>query len=568
MRAISCLLVVVFLAVSAAQAALDISEIGVGARPLGMGKAYVGLADDASAIFMNPAGLAQNDQLNIVSMSGQMLNDVNYVMLGAAQNTPIGKFGVGYINAGVGSIPLTSLTGSGSSLEVVQYDSTSYSSSQIVLSYGSKLSRFLKNGAGQNISLGLNLKFLQQGFSGGGTAMQGASGSGMDADLGAMWEPNNWLSLGLNLQNFLPASLGGQFTWTKNSVVEGIPLVVRLGSKFSVLGTTGLKKNVDQRLDLMVDYEKSNSLNRPGVFHLGVEYAPLEMISLRAGIDQKPKATEAGIGVDNNLTAGVGFLFAGFAFDYAYHQFGDLSENSSHFFSIGYRGEEKGKERNKERAKAEKRQSTIPVPEVVVAKQLKNFPDVPSDYWAQKPIEYLATINIMDGYSDGMFKPTKQITRGEMAVLLVKAKGFSVGQEIKVKFSDVSLQSYEAPYVSLAVERKYIEGFPDGAFEPEQRITRAEAASIMARFCGLYQKPKLQQKPYVDVKTDHWAAPAIAATKELGLFEYIGGKAFGPNLYLTRAEAAEMISKTPFAKEQIKKLISEQSAAPTVKPEE
>ncbi|MDD4179746.1 MAG: S-layer homology domain-containing protein [Candidatus Margulisbacteria bacterium] len=567
MRAISCLLVVVFLAVSAAQAALDISEIGVGARPLGMGKAYVGLADDASAIFMNPAGLAQNDQLNIVSMSGQMLNEVNYIMLGAAQNTPIGKFGVGYVNAGVGSIPLTRLTGSGSSLEVEQYDTASYSSSQIILSYGSKLNRFMKNGFGQNIYLGLNLKFLQQGFSGGGTTMQGASGSGMDADLGAMWEPNNWLSLGLNLQNFLPASFGGQFTWTKNSVVEGIPLVVRLGSKFSVLGTTGLKKNVDQRLDLMVDYEKSNSLNRPGVFHLGVEYAPLEMISLRAGIDQKPKATETGIGVDNNLTAGVGFLFAGFAFDYAYHQFGDLSENSSHFFSIGYRGAERGKERNKERAKAEKRQSTIPVPEVVVAKQLKSFPDVPSDYWAQKPIEYLATLNIMDGYSDGMFKPTKQISRGEMAVLLVKAKGFSVGQEIKVKFSDVSLQSYEAPYVSLAVERKYIEGFPDGSFEPDQRITRAEAASIMARFCGLYQKPKLQQKPYVDVKPDHWAAPAIAADKAIGLFEYIGGKAFGPNLYLTRAEAAEMISKTPFAKEQIKKLISEQSAAP-VKPEE
>src|SRR3989338_3520500 len=107
MRNAGFILLLILLLGGAAAAAIDLSEIGVGARPLGMGKAYAGKADDASAIFLNPAGLAKNDALNIVSMSGSMHSDVNYIMLGASDISPLGKFGLGYVNASVGSIPLT-----------------------------------------------------------------------------------------------------------------------------------------------------------------------------------------------------------------------------------------------------------------------------------------------------------------------------------------------------------------------------------------------------------------------------------------------------------------------------
>lgn len=543
MKVVSFLLVIVCLISSAAFAALDLSEIGVGARPLGMGKAYVGLADDASAIFVNPAGLSQNKNLNIVSMGGTMLGDVGYVLLGASEDSPFGKLGIGYVNASVGSIPLTHLVGSGSSLEAQQYASTDYSSSLLLFSYGSKLSRFLRGGAGDNVALGATLKIFSQGFSGGGTPMQDATGSGMDADLGLMWKTNSWMTWGLVFQNFLPENFGGKFNWQRNSVTEGIPMVTRIGGRFNW-----------QKVDFCLDYESSRGSNWPSVYHAGLEYRPLEVLALRAGVDQKPKATESGIGADNNLTAGVGLLFAGFTFDYAYHQFGELSENTTHFFSVGYRGVEKGGV--KEGATTEKKKPTIPLPEIVSKPGLKTFPDVPENYWARKPIEYLSTLGIMDGYDDGEFKPTKEITRGEMAVLLVKAKGFTVGKEIKIKFKDVPLQSFEAPYVSLAVERKYVKGFPDGTFHPEKRVTRAEAATVLARFSGLYMKPKVKEKVYPDLPANHWASPAVAAAKEIGLFDYIGDRGFGPKMYLTRAEAAEIISKTPFAKQQIEKLIS------------
>ena len=554
MKFISCLLIAVALFSSTVYAALDLSEIGVGARPLGMGKAFVGAADDASAIFLNPAGLSRNDDLNLVSMTGNMLGDVRYVMLGASDISPLGKFGFGYVNASVGGIPITTITGSGSTAAIVQTDSTDYSSSVLFFSYGSKLSRFLKNGAGGNVALGLNLKYFLQGFTGGGAAMQDATGVGMDADLGFIWDVNRSVSLGLNFQNFLPTGFGGRFIWQRNQLVEGIPLTTRGGGLFKLIGPDGWRQNGDQRLDLALDYENSSAQNRPAVMHAGLEYSPLEAIYLRAGMDQKPKATETGTGVDNNLTAGVGLMLGGFSFDYAYHQFGDLSDNTTHFFSLGYRGEEKMKD--KVRKKGDKKKPVIPLAEVTAKPQLQSFIDVPDDYWAQKPIVYLATLGIMDSYDDGTFRPTREMTRGEMAVLLIKAKGFSVGKEVHVRFPDIPLQRYEAPYVSLAVERRYINGYPDGKFHPETRITRAEAAAIMARFSGLYVKPKVNEQVFPDLPVTHWASPSIAATKEKGFFEYIAGKGFGPNLYLTRAEAAEIISKTPFAKDKIEELIS------------
>ncbi|MFH1386063.1 MAG: PorV/PorQ family protein [bacterium] len=507
-----------------AMAALDLSEIGVGARPLGMGKAFLALADDASAIFTNPAGLAQNKERNFTSMSGTLLGEINYVMFGAAENFPFGKLGLGVVNAGVGDIPIMSLTGSGSTLEAVQTGTTSYNSSLISLAYGSKLSRFLRNKAGDNISLGLDLKFFLQGFSGGGTAMQDATGRGMDADLGLLWEANRWLNLGVNFQNFLPATFGGKFTWQKNSVIEGIPMVTKLGSRIKLIGVTGLRQDPDKSLELMVDYDNNGGLNRPSVFHLGLEYSPLEMLVLRCGVDQKPRAGESGVGVDNNLTAGVGFVVNGFTFDYAYHQYGDLAGNTTNFFSIGYKGEDRVKERAK--AKLEKKKPVIPVPEIIAKPEVKTFYDVPDDYWAKKPIEYLATLKVMPGFADKSFKPNQEITRGELLVIMKNAKG--------------------------PVAAKYLNG---GA--PNKIVTRGEMAVVMARFCGAYVKPKLSHNPYPDVPKKYWAAPAISATKNLGLFAYIVGKGFGPEIKVTRAEAAEIISKTPPVKKQIEKLISQ-----------
>ncbi|MFH1542730.1 MAG: S-layer homology domain-containing protein [bacterium] len=526
----------------------DIGEIGVGARSLGVGNATTTGLDDASSIFTNPAALALNSDLNILSMNGSLLTDVNYLVVGLSNTAPIGRVGVGYINASLGAIPITRLTGTGSTAAVEQSGTTNYSSSILMLSYGSQLSRFLR-GKADNISFGLRLKYFLQGFNEGGTSMIDANGVGMDADLGLLWQVNDWSRLGLNLVNFLPERYGGRFIWTLRNVTESIPFSWKLGASFDILGKYALKAS-PQHLRLMFDYEKQGENGRPAVIHAGVEYWPTTILALRAGLDQKPKASEAGIGVDNNLTAGIGLRYFGFTFDYAFHQFGELTENTTHFFSIGYRGVADDDSPYGQNG----RSGILPLAEVVPKPILSSFTDLPEDYWAKRPIEYMASLGIMGGYTDKTFRPENAISRGELAAIMVKAKDFKLDRDAKSNFKDVA--GWQAPYVDKAVERNYIKGVSETEFQPNRGITRAEAAVVFARYAGLYVKPEVSSKVFPDVSIKHWAAPSISACKIAGFYEYLSDKYFGPNEPLTRAEVSEVMSKVPVVKEKIIKYIS------------
>ncbi|MFH1576099.1 MAG: S-layer homology domain-containing protein, partial [Candidatus Margulisiibacteriota bacterium] len=506
---------VILLAVScSALAAIDIAEIGVGARPLGLGKATVGGLDDASAIFTNPAGLVLNPNLNIISMSGTLINDVNYLMVGVADTAPIGRIGIGYINAAVSSIPITTVTGTGSTAAVSWESNADYGSSIIFFTYGSQLSRFLR-GNFDNVSVGASLKYFLQGFTGGGTSLQGATGTGMDADLGLTWQVNSWTRLGLTFNNCLPMSAGGKFTWEKNSVEESIPMATRMGGTFKLLGLSAWRRHESQDLSLNLEYESGRGANRPTVWHTGLEYWPIKLLALRLGIDQKPTATTTGTSVDNNLTAGIGLNYQAFTFDYAYHQFGDLAENTTHFFSIGYRGPEQ--QIKKKLLKQVEKETVVPLAEVAPKPTLTAFTDVSNGHWAKQPIEYLATLGVMGGYPDKTFRPEKALTRGELAALLVKAKGFDLTGAQKQVFQDVSGNSWVAPYVKVAVDRQYVKGYPDGTFQPNRKITRAEAATVFAKFAGLSVKSKINSNVFPDISKSHWAAPAIAADQTAGM---------------------------------------------------
>ena len=79
----------------------------------------MGLSDDANRLFINPAGLAGIKSLKLTSMSGQVLEDIDYVVIGGANPTDYGVFGFGYVSVGIPGIPVTTVTGSGTSEIVV-----------------------------------------------------------------------------------------------------------------------------------------------------------------------------------------------------------------------------------------------------------------------------------------------------------------------------------------------------------------------------------------------------------------------------------------------------------------
>ena len=549
-------LLIIVLVITAAQAfgiSSDLGEVGVGAKPLSLGKAYTGGASDTSAIFMNPAGLADDPAFKFNSMAGKLLNDINYVSFaGTFSYKKIGVFGLGYINAGTTGIPLTTLTSTGTQDIINQYGTTDYSSSILYLSYARELM--------PNLLAGANFKLFMQGFSQNTGALAGANGTGTDMDIGIMTKPRKELSIGAVAQNFLPYTMLGKFVWQKGGIEEGIPMVLKAGLAANVFGKDGFYRYKDQDLALYIDSETRPRQNRPGLWHLGLDWGPTDYLSIRAGVDQKARAADTGVGVDNNLTGGIGLRYKGFSFDYAYHQYGELTDNSTHFFSIGYIGLEEQTESLIRKYREEEKKLFIP--KVKLKNGIKTFIDVPEGYWAKDPIEYLATLGMVSGYADDTFRPTQPLTRAELATMLVKAKGFSVTTPEADVFSDVKADSWAAPYIQMAMSRKYISGYQDGTFKPMKKITHSEAVVVISKFAGLSEPSSISQSPFPDVNRGYWAAGWIAVAKNAGLLEYLSGKNFQPESDLTRAETAEIISKTDYAKQKIKEMLIRNISSP------
>ena len=111
------------------------------------------------------------------------------------------------------------------------------------------------------------------------------------------------------------------------------------------------------------------------------------------------------------------------------------------------------------------------------------FSDVSADKWYNNAVSTLCHMGVLGGYSDGTFRPNAPITRAEFAKIAVSFAQAN-GSAVYSYFTDVKTTDWFAPYVTAAKDSGLIEGYSDGSFKPENRITRAEACAIVNRVLG------------------------------------------------------------------------------------
>jgi hypothetical protein len=185
---------------------------------------------------------------------------------------------------------------------------------------------------------------------------------------------------------------------------------------------------------------------------------------------------------------------------------------------------------------------------------LANFKDVLKDYWAARQIALISTLGIVGGYPDQTFKPTRPITRAEMATILVRSLGKEIPQTKTAIFKDVPLKHWGAQYIAEAQNLGLIKGYPDKTFRPSQNITRAEGVAMVSRFAKI--APEIYNNNFSDLNSAHWAAGIVAGATKAGLLKYLDNQPFYPKRALTRAEAVEIISRTDLASGKIADLLS------------
>ncbi|WP_074100257.1 X2-like carbohydrate binding domain-containing protein [Paenibacillus sp. P3E] len=156
---------------------------------------------------------------------------------------------------------------------------------------------------------------------------------------------------------------------------------------------------------------------------------------------------------------------------------------------------------------------------------------------SQGPVKQHAAY--MSGYPDGSFKPDHKITRAEMAALLFKASAREKQGKAAV-FSDVPSGYWAAEAITGAAEMGLMTGYPDGTFKPNQQVTRAELASLVAL---LSKNNPIPGGGYTDVAASHWARSAILQAQGAGILNGYADGTFRPGKALTRAEAVTAMNR-------------------------
>ena len=289
----------------------DSTLVGGGARPLGMGKAYVAISDDSDSIFINPAGSAGLKGPQAMAMFTNLLNDVYYTEFCGAIPSDWGVFGLGYIATGVNDVPTSP-------------EASDYYDGTLVFSYCSSLARFFEYS--KNVYVGTTIKIFSRGWTGGVTDY----GSGWSSDFGIKYIYSPYLSFGIVRQNYVPVSLGSELTY-QTGVEESLSGSTNLGVAFK----TPLLKN-----SLLFSYEADlpSFSGLPETDHIGVEWQLNDYIAVRGGSGQIIDASSP-TGTSWTPSYGISFGYGGLRVDYAYITSYNDPAQTTNYISLSWSGE-------------------------------------------------------------------------------------------------------------------------------------------------------------------------------------------------------------------------------------
>ena len=277
-------------------------SLGVGARSLAMGSAFVALSNDATALYWNPAGTSQMDTREVFLQHSERFGGI-VSCDGASYVHPLKDFlgarsaiGFALLRLAVDDVALTvvpdpdELPGPQNIPEVDKRVGVSY-----VVGYLN-----YSRAVGERLSLGGSFKIVQ-------ADLYTASGLGAGADVGAIYTPYSKVSLGVSVRDATTTVLSWD-TGTREYVMPTTSLGFAFNTPVTFpLGEFALAADVDLKFENRRKAASQFAYDFvSGESHLGAEYTYRKTVSGRIGVDT------------GHLTFGAGLFYRGFSFDYAH----------------------------------------------------------------------------------------------------------------------------------------------------------------------------------------------------------------------------------------------------------
>lgn len=172
------------------------------------------------------------------------------------------------------------------------------------------------------------------------------------------------------------------------------------------------------------------------------------------------------------------------------------------------------------------------------------FADV-SEHWAEAFIENLGAMNIVRGFPDGTFKPDNKLTRAEYASLLVGTFPMTV-KRAATQFKDVPDNFWAKEAIKKANQAVFLSGYPDLTFRPNQNLTREQAIVALVGGLGLTGGNLISLSLYRDrAQISSYATEKVAtATQKRLIVNYPTVDLIEPRRDITRAEVSAIIYQT------------------------
>lgn len=304
-------------------------SIGQSARAIGMGSAFVGVVNDVSSIYWNPAGLTKTQGVNVTFDHTLWIADIKYNYLAASYNLgDLGTIGFSYTGSNIGEMNVTTISNPEGTGETFTSTQAAFS-----LAYAIQLT--------ENFSIGFSPKFIYE-------SIWRMNASAFALDLGVQYvTPFDDAILAMSISNF---GTSMQLLGNSNLVLHdldpvnsgnngdipayletnswALPLTFRVGVAYNPVQTDMHRLTV--AADAMHPSDNYESIN------LGTEYAYNDFVFIRGGykslfLDTSEETFSFGFGVKQLLMDNVALKI-----DYAYQDFGRFSDIQKFTLSVSF----------------------------------------------------------------------------------------------------------------------------------------------------------------------------------------------------------------------------------------
>lgn len=168
------------------------------------------------------------------------------------------------------------------------------------------------------------------------------------------------------------------------------------------------------------------------------------------------------------------------------------------------------------------------------------YSDVAEGHWAYSWVDYMHGKGYIHGYPDGTYRPDQNITRAEFVTILNYV--LNSRNPANKDFTDVTSEDWFYDQIQWAAGAGYFSGYTDGSARPNQYITREEAAVVVSK--AYHLKVNESGEDFTDAtNASDWALPFIKTLTNNSVITGDGDGSFRPKDNILRAEVAAMIAK-------------------------